>query len=137
MAALSSLSLVYPSLNPKSLTPTVPKLALLSFPSSPSRSYCHYHVSASPVFLSTTGARSRFVINVAVSSDMDEEVLSDEGEPSFSPDLRLFVGNLPFSADSAQLAELFENAGNVEMVEDLNGRSIRVTVAETKPRRQF
>lgn len=63
---------------------------------------------------------SRFVRHVAVSSDYDQEedLLSDEGdEPSFSPDLKLFVGNLPFSVDSAQLAGLFETAGNVEMVE--------------------
>ncbi|XP_022554023.1 RNA-binding protein CP29B, chloroplastic-like [Brassica napus] len=33
---------------------------------------------------------------------------------SFSSDLKLFVGNLPFNVDSAQL---FESAGNVEMVE--------------------
>ena len=43
--------------------------------------------------------------------------MSDEGEPTFSPDLKLFVGNLPFSVDSAQLAGLFESVGNVEMVE--------------------
>lgn len=40
-----------------------------------------------------------------------------EEERNFSPDLKIFVGNLPFSADSAALAELFERAGNVEMVE--------------------
>ncbi|KAG2540462.1 hypothetical protein PVAP13_9NG556600 [Panicum virgatum] len=45
----------------------------------------------------------------------------------FSADLRIFVGNLPFSVDSAQLAGLFEQAGSVEMVEviydKLTGRS--------------
>lgn len=77
---------------------------------------------------------SRFTRKVAVSSDFDqigvidgedvEEVVSDGGsnleegeEPSFSPHLKLFVGNLPFSVDSAALAGLFERAGNVEMVE--------------------
>lgn len=56
--------------------------------------------------------------HVAVSDfEQDEEVLSDDGEPSFPPDLKLFVGNLPFNVDSAQLAELFEGAGNVQMVE--------------------
>jgi len=61
---------------------------------------------------------SRFVRNV-ISSDLGlgEGVLSDTGASSFSPDLKLFVGNLPFSVDSAQLAGLFESAGNVEMVE--------------------
>jgi len=47
--------------------------------------------------------------------------------PKFSPDLKLFVGNLPFSVDSATLAGLFERAGNVEMVEviydKMTGRS--------------
>ncbi|KAK4432449.1 ribonucleoprotein A, chloroplastic [Sesamum alatum] len=79
---------------------------------------------------------SRFVRNVAVSSELDEEVEDEEDgtldfsgseEPSFSPDLKLFVGNLPFSVDSAGLAGLFEQAGNVEMVEviydKMSGRS--------------
>ncbi|MED6161900.1 hypothetical protein PIB30_065133 [Stylosanthes scabra] len=35
----------------------------------------------------------------------------------FSPDFKLFVGNLPFSVDSVQLAELFETVGIVEVVE--------------------
>ena len=54
-----------------------------------------------------------------VSSDLgqEEDTLSDGDGPSFSPDLKLFVGNLPFNVDSAQLAELFESAGNVEVVE--------------------
>lgn len=43
--------------------------------------------------------------------------MSDEDVPGFAPDLKLFVGNLPFTVDSAQLAGLFESAGNVEMVE--------------------
>lgn len=68
---------------------------------------------------------SRFVRNVAISSELDEEV--EEGEEDsidsaaeerrFSPDLKLFVGNLPFNVDSSVLAGLFEQAGNVEMVE--------------------
>ncbi|KAK4766314.1 hypothetical protein SAY87_007956 [Trapa incisa] len=166
MAALSSLSLVFHSLNPKSLTPTVPKLFLRSFPSSPSRSHGHYHVS-------TVVRGSRFIPRVAVSSELEEEeeeIPSHEGEPSFSPDLRLFVGNLPFNVDSAQLAGLFENAGNVEMVEviydketgrsrgfgfvtmstveeveaaaqqfngyELDGRSLRVNFGPPPPRRE-
>ncbi|XP_031503239.1 29 kDa ribonucleoprotein A, chloroplastic-like [Nymphaea colorata] len=75
-----------------------------------------------------------FVRNVALSAeysqDHEEEEKEEEfsaGEASFSPDLKLFVGNLPFSVDSARLAGLFEQAGNVEMVEviydKLTGRS--------------
>lgn len=45
--------------------------------------------------------------------------MGDGGEQNFSPDLKLFVGNLPFNVDSAELAGLFERAGNVEMVEVL------------------
>nr|GEV07472.1 29 kDa ribonucleoprotein A, chloroplastic-like [Tanacetum cinerariifolium] len=66
---------------------------------------------------------SRIVRNVAVSSGLEladddgEELSGDDEQQSFSPDLKLFVGNLPFSVDSAALAGLFEAAGNVEMVE--------------------
>lgn len=52
---------------------------------------------------------------------MEEDgIFADDAAPqeqSFSADLKLFVGNLPFNVDSAQLAQLFESAGNVEMVE--------------------
>lgn len=62
---------------------------------------------------------------MAVSSEFEqeedqEEVFSggdDDEQQSFSPDLKLFVGNLPFSVDSSVLAELFQQAGNVQMVE--------------------
>ncbi|KAF8403076.1 hypothetical protein HHK36_011170 [Tetracentron sinense] len=72
---------------------------------------------------------SRFVRKVAISSELNQEddVLSDGEGASFSPDLKLFVGNLPFNVDSAEIAELFGRAGNVEMVEviydKLTGRS--------------
>ncbi|KAL3531939.1 hypothetical protein ACH5RR_005460 [Cinchona calisaya] len=79
---------------------------------------------------------SRFARKVAVSDQIEEEeeIASDDqgsgfedDEPSFSPNLKLFVGNLPFNVDSAALAGLFERAGNVEMVEviydKLTGRS--------------
>ncbi|XP_062215485.1 RNA-binding protein CP29B, chloroplastic-like [Phragmites australis] len=65
----------------------------------------------------------------AVTSELD--TVGAEGqvgvEEEFSEELRVFVGNLPFSVDSAQLAGLFEQAGSVEMVEviydKLTGRS--------------
>ena len=75
---------------------------------------------------------SRIISTVAVSSglELDEELSSDgddEQQQNFSPDLKIFVGNLPFSVDSAALAGLFESAGNVEMVEviydKVSGRS--------------
>lgn len=72
-------------------------------------------------------------LKVAVSSDfgLDEEedanVDEEVDDRSFSPDLKIFVGNLPFSCDSALLAGLFGRAGTVEMVEviydKITGRS--------------
>jgi nucleolin len=64
--------------------------------------------------------RARFFapVAVAVSSEFETEgVAQEEGAEDFSEDMKLFVGNLPFSVDSAQLAGLFEQAGSVEMVE--------------------
>ncbi|XP_057424293.1 29 kDa ribonucleoprotein A, chloroplastic-like [Lotus japonicus] len=79
-------------------------------------------ISISAVFLPSTLSlsSSRFVTRVAVSSEFDQEedTFSDDAETrSFAPDHKVFVGNLPFSVDSAQLAELFQDAGNVEVVE--------------------
>lgn len=50
-------------------------------------------------------------------SEVQQVVEEPERVASFSPDLKIFVGNLPFSCDSATLAGLFESSGNVEMVE--------------------
>ncbi|PIN23370.1 Splicing factor 3b, subunit 4 [Handroanthus impetiginosus] len=96
-----------PSLfTPSSLNP-LPELGLLL---SPSGSYSH------PI--------SRFTLKVATLDEVEEEGEEDESldfsgskEPRFSPKLKLFVGNLPFSVDSAGLAGLFEQVGNVQMVE--------------------
>ncbi|KAG8063234.1 hypothetical protein GUJ93_ZPchr0003g16941 [Zizania palustris] len=67
--------------------------------------------------------RSPFMlVPVAASSEVETEEAEE-----FSEDLRVFVGNMPFTVDSAQLAGLFEQAGSVEMVEviydKLTGRS--------------
>ncbi|XP_073039233.1 29 kDa ribonucleoprotein A, chloroplastic-like [Primulina eburnea] len=75
-----------------------------------------------------THPTSSFIRKVMVSSDLDEGLeTGDEEDSSFSPELKLYVGNLPFNVDSAALAELFGRAGNVEMVEviydKLSGRS--------------
>ncbi|KAB2630868.1 29 kDa ribonucleoprotein A [Pyrus ussuriensis x Pyrus communis] len=119
----STASLALPSLSPKTLALYTPKPAsiyLYSAASSALALGCK-PISISASFLNSgkgfQSVSSRFVRNVAVSSEFeqDEEVLSDDGEAS--PDLKLFVGNLPFSVDSAQLAGIFESAGNVQMVE--------------------
>ncbi|CAN8316814.1 unnamed protein product [Cochlearia groenlandica] len=85
---------------------------------------------------SSSSSASRFVVrNVAVTDDFEGDgVFTDDAPPSpprqeqsFSADLKIFVGNLPFNVDSAQLAQLFESVGNVEMVEviydKITGRS--------------
>ncbi|KAH9613751.1 hypothetical protein KSS87_021186 [Heliosperma pusillum] len=110
----SSTTIFMSSLTPKTLTfsklntpftsfffssPSKPTLSnnTLSFPSSNKR------------FEPLT---SEFVRNVAVSSEYEQQE-----RQQFSPDLKLFVGNLPFNVDSSDLAGLFGNAGTVEMVE--------------------
>ncbi|OVA10113.1 RNA recognition motif domain [Macleaya cordata] len=130
---MASSSLVLPSISPKSLVfsqTNKPSISLL-FPSL-SLKTTNKPISITSSFLSERrydSLPSRFVRNVAVSSEFDqeEEVSSDEGEQNFSQDLKLFVGNLPFNVDSAELAELFERAGNVQMVEviydKITGRS--------------
>lgn len=115
-------SLALPSLTHKTVFLCNPKptsLSLFSLSLSPLRLQCK-PISVSASFLHSAPAlSSRFVRNVSVSSeyDQEEELLSDRDQVRFSPDLKLFVGNLPFNVDSAQLAGLFESAGNVEMVE--------------------
>ena len=39
--------------------------------------------------------------------------------PESTPGTKLYVGNLPWSCDSQQLAEIFQDSGNVELVEVL------------------
>jgi hypothetical protein len=120
-------SLALPSLTPKAAflcNPKTTSVSLFSLSLSPLRLHCK-PISVSASFLHSApgfhSLSSRFVRNVAVTSEFDqeEELLSDGDQLRFSPDLKLFVGNLPFSVDSAQLAGLFESAGNVEMVEVL------------------
>lgn len=120
----STSSLVLPSLTSNTLSLYCPKPNLLS-----GRTLCFplnlntNLVCASDSFLhcrrEIRGLSTRFVRKIAVSSEFEqeEEVFSDEDERTLSADLKLFVGNLPFSVDSARLAGIFENAGNVEMVE--------------------
>ncbi|KAL3642581.1 hypothetical protein CASFOL_013396 [Castilleja foliolosa] len=65
----------------------------------------------------------RFIPKVSVSSELETDLEGgEEGEyvdepVRFSEDLKVFVGNLPFSVDSSDLAGIFEQAGGVEMVE--------------------
>ncbi|XP_023538708.1 29 kDa ribonucleoprotein, chloroplastic-like [Cucurbita pepo subsp. pepo] len=131
--AASATFLTLSSLTPKTLSFSNPKFGLFSLnPSSIGFRSNPISISAlvlrsdrvSPAFF------SRFVRNVAVSSDFDQEedVLDVDGDDSsYAPDLQLFVGNLPFTIDSAQLAGLFESAGQVERVEviydKMTGRS--------------
>uniref|UniRef100_A0A1J3CGZ8 RNA-binding protein CP29B, chloroplastic n=1 Tax=Noccaea caerulescens TaxID=107243 RepID=A0A1J3CGZ8_NOCCA len=127
--AASASSLALSTFNPKSLPFCVSRPASASLlPPSVSFKLNSESVSVS-IFASSAAkwnsASSRFVRNVAVTEDFEVEedgIFADDAAPqeqeqSFSADLKLFVGNLPFNVDSAQLAQLFEGAGNVEMVE--------------------
>ncbi|GFP83167.1 30 kDa ribonucleoprotein chloroplastic [Phtheirospermum japonicum] len=67
----------------------------------------------------------RFIPKVSVSSELETD-LEEEGEGEgeyedepmrYSEDLKVFVGNLPFSVDSDLLAGLFKQVGDVELVE--------------------
>ncbi|CAN7128421.1 unnamed protein product [Brassica rapa subsp. narinosa] len=123
-ASASSVSLS--SFNPKSLPLCVSRSASVSV-LPPSLSFKLHSLSFSAVKCSSSPAQypSRFVTHVAVSSDFEveeDDMFADDGSPpqersSFSADLKLFVGNLSFDVDSAQLAQLFGSAGTVEMVE--------------------
>lgn len=127
--ASSASSLHFLSVTPQTIylsKPTVSNLTSLAFPTASSLKLSSFSCSSSAWSFKPSFSSSRFGRNVALSTDFDqidavdeegEGVLSDESEPNFSPDLKLFVGNLPFSVDSAALAALFERAGNVEMVE--------------------
>ena len=129
MSATSASSLILPSLKPKTLFLSNPRPISLSLFSLSHKLhakplFCSAHQSFKRFTKKSSFSASKFVRNVSVSSEygQEEELFgSDDGEraPSFSPDLKLFVGNLPFSVDSAQLAGLFGSAGNVEMVEVL------------------
>ncbi|XP_010509364.1 PREDICTED: RNA-binding protein CP29B, chloroplastic [Camelina sativa] len=135
--AASASSLALSTFNPKSLPFCVSRPASASLlPPSLSFKLNSDSVSVSiSAKWSSSPVSSRFVRNVAVSSDfeVEEDGFADDAAPppqqeqSFSADLKLFVGNLPFNVDSAQLAQLFESAGNVEMVEviydKITGRS--------------
>ncbi|XP_013694669.2 RNA-binding protein CP29B, chloroplastic [Brassica napus] len=122
--AASASSLALSTFNPNSLPFSV------SRPSSllpPSVSFKLNSVFSSSSSAKCTSPASRFLRNVAVTEDFSVEEedgsFADDVAPpppqeqSFSADLKLFVGNLPFNVDSAQLAQLFESSGNVEMVE--------------------
>ncbi|XP_052173761.1 29 kDa ribonucleoprotein A, chloroplastic [Diospyros lotus] len=133
MASSASSSLHFLSLTPNSLSLSNTKpsftLSLPSFNFPPSFSISPSFLRVSPIPFHSSPSRL-VQRNVAVSSEFEqgEGLLNDtEEEPSFSPELKLFVGNLPFNVDSATLADLFERAGNVEMVEviydKITGRS--------------
>ncbi|KAL0555480.1 hypothetical protein IC582_009427 [Cucumis melo] len=119
----SAASLTLSSLTLKTLSLSNPKFKLFSLnPSSSIRLLNPISISSFvlPSHRVSSPFSSRFVRNVAVSSDYDQEedtLEADGDDSSYAPDLKLFVGNLPFSVDSAQLAGLFESAGQVERVE--------------------
>ncbi|XP_071700993.1 30 kDa ribonucleoprotein, chloroplastic-like [Rutidosis leptorrhynchoides] len=109
-----------------SKTPSISSLSISSIKPFPKL----FTLSSSKLFEPTPNSRIIRTVSVSSGLELDEELSSDgddEQPQNFSPDLKLFVGNLPFSVDSAALAGLFEAAGNVEMVEviydKVSGRS--------------
>ncbi|CAN7115641.1 unnamed protein product [Brassica rapa subsp. narinosa] len=125
--AASASSLALSTFNPKSLPFSISKPA--STPLLPPSVSFKLNSQSISLSIFASSAASRFLRNVAVTDDFsveeeeEDSIFSDDAAPppqqeqSFSADLKLFVGNLPFNVDSAQLAQLFESAGNVEMVE--------------------
>ncbi|KAG2303509.1 hypothetical protein Bca52824_032160 [Brassica carinata] len=126
--ATSASSLALSTSNPKSLPFSISRPATASL-LPPSISFKLHSESPSLSISASSSATSRFVRSVAVTDDFSVEedgsiFANDDAPPpplrkeqSFSSDLKLFVGNLPFNVDSAQLAQIFESSGNVEMVE--------------------
>ncbi|CAN7008871.1 unnamed protein product [Brassica oleracea var. botrytis] len=124
-ASASASSLALSTFNTNSLPFSVSRPSSLVPPS------VSFKLNSLSIFSSSSAAKctspaSRFLRNVAVTEDFSVEEedgsFADDAPPppqeqSFSADLKLFVGNLPFNVDSAQLAQLFESAGKVEMVE--------------------
>ncbi|KAF8089003.1 hypothetical protein N665_0520s0001 [Sinapis alba] len=132
--AASASSLALSTFNPKSLPFSISRPS--STPLLPPSLSFKLNSQSLSLSISASSAASRFVRNVAVTDDFNveeedslfsDDVVPPQQEQSFSADLKLFVGNLPFNVDSAQLAQLFESAGNVEMVEviydKMTGRS--------------
>ncbi|XP_058227468.1 28 kDa ribonucleoprotein, chloroplastic-like isoform X3 [Rhododendron vialii] len=64
-------------------------------------------------FFSTNSSRTHSSTTVSASEDKELGV-------------RLYVGNLEYGVDSEKLAQLFQQAGVVEVAEDLNGRPLVV-----------
>ncbi|KAG5404375.1 hypothetical protein IGI04_010494 [Brassica rapa subsp. trilocularis] len=144
--AASASSLALSTFNPKSLPFSISKPA--STPLLPPSVSFKLNSQSISLSIFASSAASRFLRNVAVTDDFsveeeeEDSIFSDDAAPppqqeqSFSADLKLFVGNLPFNVDSAQLAQLFESAGNVEMVEELDGRPLRVNAGPPPPKRE-
>ncbi|KAG9138967.1 hypothetical protein Leryth_007572 [Lithospermum erythrorhizon] len=78
--------------------------------------------------LVTKVAASEFNLVEEDAEEEEERFLSDDvfdedvQQRTFSADLKVFVGNLPFTSDSSTLAGLFGRAGNVEMAEVIYDR---------------
>ncbi|XP_038687252.1 RNA-binding protein CP29B, chloroplastic-like [Tripterygium wilfordii] len=119
MASTVATSLLLPSLNPNTISsgnskPTSISSFCPSFAKPISASF-----SRSLTSFAFQPVSSRLGAKVSISSELGEEEAFSEEEDgaSFAPDLKLFVGNLPFSVESSDLAGLFGSAGTVEMVE--------------------
>lgn len=135
-------SLHFLSLTPKTLSPISPSSSTFkslsffpkSFNASLFSSSCSkLYKAALPLKVAVSSEfgldEEEDTVTATLSSDLDEE--GDVDDRSFSPDLKIFVGNLPFSCDSALLAGLFGRAGTVEMVEVPNLISFFIICAQS------
>lgn len=101
-----------------SLTPRTLSLHLHQHHSSAPSLFTPSSIKTLPkLLLAVTSRASVFARNVALSEEGAPYLGGAEAEAEETPDLKLFVGNLPFSVDSAALADLFQQAGGVEEVE--------------------
>ncbi|WOK93277.1 29 kDa ribonucleoprotein A, chloroplastic-like [Canna indica] len=130
---MAASSFLIPSLSPQIPTISSSKAQTLTFalsspilssskPFSPVKNVSYPAYTSFPFMRKAPAVVPGIITKVALSSDLEFS-----GGEQYSQDLKLFVGNLPFSVDSAQLAGLFQRAGNVEMVEviydKLSGKS--------------
>lgn len=96
-----------------------------SSPSKPIKLQLSFSCSySSPFSLKKKSHFPSIVASVATQSEeQTEEAIGQEGDFSDPPeDAKVFVGNLPFDVDSEKLAQLFEQAGVVEIAEVIYNR---------------
>ncbi|KAI7753833.1 hypothetical protein M8C21_031987, partial [Ambrosia artemisiifolia] len=108
---------------PSSKTPSSSFISQTLLPSS--SLHTHQTSLSIPTSINLTPSSQFFTKVAAVSHNL--ELKDEELEVGFSPQLKLFVGNLPFHVNNTSLALLFQQSGHVQAAEvvydKLNRRS--------------